>query len=415
MVAEQDDIGVLITRCAAGNRTAFSQLYRRTAAKLNGVIQRILPREAAEEALQESYVRIWQQASSFEAGVASPIAWMAAMARNQAIDLKRRGSERLSEASASDDELLFGIPAAESSTLASITLHRCLEELPPDRRELVLLACCLGLSREELAEHRRKPIATIKPALRQSLLVLKACLDGGETQEEPEGLAAEFVLGTLTEKESEDARFRVRTDPDFKRAVEAWNRRLAPLMIEAAPVEPPSGLEEEIFRRIAERRNAPDGVIGLQRLLRRWQRFSLAGAAIAAGLVVLLFGTLPRQIGAPAETSRYVAVLQADGQVAGFIADIDLDRGEISVKRAGAQPISGKSFELWAVGGSGEKPKSLGLVDKVLKIPATRLGGLNGKNLESTMLAISLEPEGGSPSGQPTGPLVFSGKLIATD
>jgi RNA polymerase sigma-70 factor, ECF subfamily len=178
-VAEQEDIGVLIARCAEGNRAAFSQLYRRTAAKLNGIIQRILQqREAAEEALQESYVRIWQQASSFDAGVASPIAWMAAIARNQAIELKRRGSESISEASSSDDELQLSSPSAQDSP-ALIKLQRCLEELPPDRRRLVLLAYCLGLSREELAEQSRKPAAAIKPALRQSLLVLKACLDGG--------------------------------------------------------------------------------------------------------------------------------------------------------------------------------------------------------------------------------------------
>lgn len=183
-MAEQEDISVLIARCAEGNRAAFSQLYRRTAAKLNGIIQRILQqREAAEEALQESYVRIWQQASSFDAGVASPIAWMAAIARNQAIELKRRGSERISEASSSDDELWSGILAPQGrgteDSPALIKLQRCLEELPPDRRRLVLLAYCLGLSREELAEQSRKPAAAIKPALRQSLLVLKACLDGG--------------------------------------------------------------------------------------------------------------------------------------------------------------------------------------------------------------------------------------------
>jgi RNA polymerase sigma-70 factor (ECF subfamily) len=183
-VAEQNDIGVLITRCAEGNRAAFSQLYRRTAAKLNGVIHRILQqREAAEEALQETYVRIWQHASSFDPRIASPIAWMAAIARNQAIDLKRRGSERISEASSSDDELLSSIQAPRSSTgddsLALIKLQRCLEELPPEQRKLVLFAYCLGLSREELAEQAQKPVATIKSALRRSLLLLKACLDGG--------------------------------------------------------------------------------------------------------------------------------------------------------------------------------------------------------------------------------------------
>jgi RNA polymerase sigma-70 factor, ECF subfamily len=183
VVPEQNDIGVLITRCAEGNRAAFSQLYRRTAAKLHGVIHRILQQgEAAEEALQETYVRIWQQASSFDPRVASPIAWMAAIARNQAIDLKRRGSEKISEAASSDDELLSSLPAPQTTgkdSLALIKLRRCLEELPPDGRRLVLLAYCLGLSREELAEQARNPVATIKSALRRSLLVLKECLDGG--------------------------------------------------------------------------------------------------------------------------------------------------------------------------------------------------------------------------------------------
>jgi RNA polymerase sigma-70 factor (ECF subfamily) len=181
VVAGQDDIEGLIVRCAQGNRAAFGELYRRTAAKLNGVISSILQHEAAEEALQETFVRIWQNAASFDARVASPIAWMSAIARNQAIDLKRRGSERNSALSISDEELLLKIPGERSATEGSpalIQLQRCLEQLPPDRRELVFLAYYRGLSRDELAERAGKPAATIKSVLRGSLLALKECLDG---------------------------------------------------------------------------------------------------------------------------------------------------------------------------------------------------------------------------------------------
>lgn len=179
----EDNIEALIARCAQGNRAAFSQLYRRTAAKLNGIIRRILQQsEAAEEALQETYVRVWQNAASYDARIASPIAWMAAIARNQAIDLKRRGSERISEASSSDDEVLLNIPAERSTSgegsLTLIKLQRCLEQLPLDQRKLVLLAYYQGLSREELAERAGKSVAAIKSTLRRSLLVLKECLDG---------------------------------------------------------------------------------------------------------------------------------------------------------------------------------------------------------------------------------------------
>jgi RNA polymerase sigma-70 factor (ECF subfamily) len=183
-VLDRNDIGVLIARCAEGDRAAFRLLYRRSAAKLNGIIRGILQHEeAAEEALQETYVRIWQNAASFDARIASPIAWMAAIARNQAIDSRRRGSEKISLSSDSDDALVLTIAAGGSATeegsLASIKLQRCLDALPNDRRQLVLLAYYLGLSREELAARAEKPVSTIKSSLRRTLLLLKECLDGG--------------------------------------------------------------------------------------------------------------------------------------------------------------------------------------------------------------------------------------------
>jgi RNA polymerase sigma-70 factor (ECF subfamily) len=182
-VTNIDDIGLLIQACAKGDRRAFGRLYRQTGAKLHGIIRRIMPQnETAEEVLQESYVRIWQRAGTFDPQIASAMAWMASIARNQAIDARRRGAERISQASSSDDSLLSSIEAQGAGegeqSLALIQLKRCLDQLEPERRELLLLAYYNGLSREELAQRAARPVATVKSALRRSLILLKECLDG---------------------------------------------------------------------------------------------------------------------------------------------------------------------------------------------------------------------------------------------
>jgi RNA polymerase sigma-70 factor (ECF subfamily) len=179
-----EDLAALIARAARGDKAGFSELYRRTAPKLNGIVFRILQQEeAALEALQETYVKIWQNAGSYDPAVASPIAWMAAIARNQAIDLRRRSAERISRQSVTDDVLLElpteAAPEGGETGLAYVRLQRCLAKLPPDRRRLVVLAYCSGYTREELAEREKRPVATIKSTLRRSLMMLKECIDGG--------------------------------------------------------------------------------------------------------------------------------------------------------------------------------------------------------------------------------------------
>ena len=79
-MAEQADLEQYIARIALGNRTAFDRLYRATSAKLFGICLRILnDSNEAEEALQETYVKIWRSADMFATGRASPIAWQAAI------------------------------------------------------------------------------------------------------------------------------------------------------------------------------------------------------------------------------------------------------------------------------------------------------------------------------------------------
>ena len=81
----------LLQRVAVKDKTAFSALYAATSAKLYGIVLRILVRrDLADEVLQEVYVKIWERAGDFDPGRASPITWMAAIARNRALDEARK-------------------------------------------------------------------------------------------------------------------------------------------------------------------------------------------------------------------------------------------------------------------------------------------------------------------------------------
>ena len=132
--------------------------------------------------MQEAYVRIWRNAAAFDAAIASPIAWMTTIARHAAIDIVRKGPERIAAASeALDAELSerLAAPGTVGDPLVSDRLSACLDKLDADRRRMVVLAYCYGLSREELANRFERPVATIKTLLRRGLVALKECLGGG--------------------------------------------------------------------------------------------------------------------------------------------------------------------------------------------------------------------------------------------
>jgi RNA polymerase sigma-70 factor (ECF subfamily) len=183
LAADRDERAAGLARVAAGNREAFREVYERSAPKLLAAIRRILGNSsAAEDAVQEAFVRIWRNAADFDPSIASPMAWMTTIARHVAIDMVRRGAERISIASeALDSELSerLAAPGTAGDPLASDRLAACLGKLEEDRRRMVLLAYCHGLSREELAGRFGRPVATVKTLLRRSLIALKECLGGG--------------------------------------------------------------------------------------------------------------------------------------------------------------------------------------------------------------------------------------------
>lgn len=169
----------LLARVAGGDRNAFGNLYDLTSSRLFAVVRCVLKRpELAEDALQEAFLRVWQKASLYDPAQARPMAWLAAIARNQAIDLKRKSAERLADVSDPEDAAAGAIMAEADLALELRKLRECLSRLPEDRQDMVLLAYYQGWSREELAAQFKRPVATVKTLLRRSLIVLRECLDG---------------------------------------------------------------------------------------------------------------------------------------------------------------------------------------------------------------------------------------------
>ncbi len=170
----------LLRRVAAEDREAFRALYAATSAKLYGVVLRILRRrDLADEVLQETYVRIWRHAGTFDPARASPITWMVSIARNRALDEIRKVMPLQL------DDHKAALEIADPQMLASERLEAageydrllaCIDALEPERREIVRLAYLEGLSREELGQRFGHPAGTIKTWLHRSLKQLKSCL-----------------------------------------------------------------------------------------------------------------------------------------------------------------------------------------------------------------------------------------------
>jgi RNA polymerase sigma-70 factor (ECF subfamily) len=174
------DLSELLRRASAKDRAAFDALYRATSSKLYGIVLRILQRrDIADEVLQEVYVKIWDKAASFDPRVASPISWMAAIARNRALDEVRKKRPDSLE----DHPEFLEVASDEESGLERLMrsedgkrLADCLSKLDAGRQQMVVLAYCDGASREELAEKFGQPVNTVKTWLRRSLAQLRTCL-----------------------------------------------------------------------------------------------------------------------------------------------------------------------------------------------------------------------------------------------
>jgi anti-sigma-K factor RskA len=334
-----------------------------------------------------------------------------------------------------------------------------------------------------------------------------------------DALAAEYVLGTLSADEREDAEALLRLDPGFARAVRQWERRLGELnvMVEAvepapevwekiksqitvvpepqeprqpliqAPQEPPKiagdeiedeetegavppplplasniaaplgddddfGVSESVTASLAQSLGVPPverpeprprtmpasepkpvrgaDIIYLSRRVRRWRRTSLLFGTIAALLALYVAGTqfapqfMPQILRSPGEIAaspsspaarpptQLAGVLQQDPTAPAFLMTVDTQSRTLTVRRISATPENSRSYELWLISSRFPSPRSLGVVgqDEFTQRPLPSNYDL--ATVRGASYAVSLEPTGGSPSGVPTGPILFTGKLV---
>ncbi len=233
--------------------------------------------------------------------------------------------------------------------------------------------------------------------------------------EEIEALAGEYVLGTLDAAERMAVAARRLHEPELDAAILAWERRLAPLDESAPLVEPPADLFARIQASIEGRPGQAGesaAIIELSGRLRRWRSLALAAGAIAAALAVALIRQDMVRERLPPEASNFVAVLQKDAASPAFLVEVDLNSRVLTVRPVAAEPQPGKSYELWMIHDKLGAPKSLGIVAEQGFTVRPALAGYDPSVVESAVYAVTLEPAGGSPNGRPSGPHLWTGKLV---
>jgi RNA polymerase sigma factor (sigma-70 family) len=174
------ELAPVLRSIAAGDRAALSVLYARTSAKLYGICARVLHNEAdAEDVLQDVYVTVWQKAGRFDSDKASPITWLAVMARNKAIDRLRRRrlpTDDIDLASDIADDSASAFELVEQGQ-EQARLAGCLDELDERQRTMIRAAFLDGASYPELAAREAVPLGTMKSWIRRGLQRLKGCLE----------------------------------------------------------------------------------------------------------------------------------------------------------------------------------------------------------------------------------------------
>jgi RNA polymerase sigma-70 factor (ECF subfamily) len=192
VVEQARDDEALLARLATGDRTALVPLYDQYSGPVFALALRIIAdRVAAEDLLQEVFVRVWQRADTYQVGRGRPLTWVLGIAHNLAIDEVRRRGRRpqVSEEREADkvDDLLAGLPSPEAGPEEQAWEHQrrqqigtALLQLPPAQRVIIELAYFEGYTQSQMAEHLGEPLGTIKTRLRLGIQKLRELLHGQE-------------------------------------------------------------------------------------------------------------------------------------------------------------------------------------------------------------------------------------------
>jgi anti-sigma-K factor RskA len=272
-------------------------------------------------------------------------------------------------------------------------------------------------------------------------------------------LAAEYALGTLDADERAQVETMMSVDKDFTAMVQAWEHKLGVLNQMVGSVEPRpevwdkikaatglSGAQAPLLlpespsplqaaAEVVEPAVVVDNsnVIHLSAQASRWRRVASFTTAIAAALVAMIglqlyqpdllpAGLRPKprtqvvEVKTPARpatpSAQYVAVLQKEGGSPAFILTVDGATKNFTVRKVGATPEPGKSFELWLISDKLPRPRSLGVIGGSDFTARPALASYDADIVNNATYAVTVEQAGGSPDGNPHSAPVFAGKLI---
>ena len=209
--------------------------------------------------------------------------------------------------------------------------------------------------------------------------------------EDADALAAEYVLGVLSFEERLSVETRMKSDNDFSDRVAGWVLHFEALNDDYASVPAPNLMPQ-----------IEDRIFGRQQVKKRSWWGLIAGAGAAAALALTVVMVLPSAPAGPSLT----ASLAADAQALAFNATYS--DGTLTLARtSGTNAASGRDYQLWLIVGDAA-PVSLGLIkDATTTVSLAALA-------PGAVLAVSLEPTGGSTTGAPTGPVLITGVIAAT-
>jgi anti-sigma-K factor RskA len=224
-------------------------------------------------------------------------------------------------------------------------------------------------------------------------------------------LAADYVTGTLRGPARRRFEALLPAHPLLRNAVRQWQSRLMPLTVSVEPEKPPAAVWKRIESRIGGA--APVAAAPARKSwwgeLAVWRSLAAFATVAAISLSVLLGMPGPAQ--APIVVVLSSTGAPADGaiQPASFVASISGDgRALVTKPLTQVNLQADRALELWAVPPQGA-PRSLGLISAQGTTIVKK-----GRVLDNTAaLAVSLEPPGGSPTGAPTGPVLWAGKLTS--
>jgi len=220
------------------------------------------------------------------------------------------------------------------------------------------------------------------------------------TPEDRDARIAEYVLGTLAGAERAAFEAELGRDETLRRAVAVWSDRLQPLADSVAPVAPPLALRDRILARIGDTERDTDRFSII-----RWLAWTFGASALGAAVAVALVFLFTPQ---PPELGGYAMLREQTDSDSVVVFQIDKERRAVVLYAQTAGAGDGKDYELWVLP-PGKNPVSLG----VLKAEARTERPIDAMRAAliqpGTTLAVSLEPAGGSASGAPTGPVLYTG------